>query len=84
MKGGSLKDDTPVDDRPLRDFSESEDDLIDKDNLDKVQDIDISLDTKTSEFFWDTFTRIINTNSLIYGLIISVLSLGIIKLILNR
>ena len=84
MKEGNLKDDTPVDDRPLKDFSESEDDLIDKGNLDKVQDIDISLDTKTSTFFWDTFTRIINTNSLIYGLIISVLSLGIIKLILNR
>lgn len=84
MKEGNLKDDSPVDDRPLKDFSDSEDDLIDKGNLDKVQDIDISLDTKTSTFFWDTFTRIINTNSLIYGLIISVLSLGIIKLILNR
>lgn len=82
--GGSLKDDSPVDDTDIKDFSQAEDDLIDKGNLDKVQDIDISLDTKTSTFFWDTFTRIINTNSLIYGLIISVLSLGIIKLILNR
>lgn len=84
ITGGSLDDDTPVDDSGLNDFEDKENGLIDEDNLNYINNIDISLDNNTSTFFWDLFTRIINTNSLIYGLIISILSIGIIKLILNR
>ncbi len=84
MKEGNLKDDTPVDDSGLNDYEDKESGLVDDDALDNINNVDISLDTNTSKFFWDTFTRIINTNSLIYGLIISVLSIGIVKLILNR
>lgn len=84
IEGGSLDDDTLVDDSGLNDFENKENGLIDEDNLNNISNIDISLDNNTSRFFWDLFTRIINTNSLIYGLIISILSIGIIKLILNR
>lgn len=84
IKDGNLKDDTPVDDSGLNDYKDKENGLVDDDALDNINNVDISLDTNTSKFFWDIFTRIINTHSLIYGLIISALSIGIIKLILNR
>ena len=82
--GGSLDDDTPIDDSGLKDYEETESGLVDEGNLNNINNIDISLDSNTSNFFWKLFTDIINTHTLIYGLIISVLSLGIVKLILDR
>lgn len=84
ITGGSLDDSTPVDDSGINDYENIEGGLIDEDSLNNINNVDISLDTSTSNFFWDLFTKIINTHTLIYGLIISFLSLGIVKLILNR
>uniref|UniRef100_A0AAU8AXH3 Uncharacterized protein n=1 Tax=Dulem virus 71 TaxID=3145782 RepID=A0AAU8AXH3_9VIRU len=84
LTGGKLDDDTPVDTSGLNDYEQNEGALIDEDSLNNINNIDISIDSNTSTFFWDLFTRIINTHTLIYGLVISVLSLGVVKLILNR
>lgn len=84
INGGNLKDTTEVNKEKLEDYEEIENELLNKDNLENIKDIKIDVDSDALEYVFELLTRIINTHQLIYGLIITMLSLGIIKLILNR
>lgn len=81
---GELEDNTQPDDSKLNDYEDAENNLIDRDSLNNINNIEISLDSNSNTFIWNLVDRIINTHTLIFGLIITMLSLGIIKLVLNR
>ena len=49
-----------------------------------LNDVDIAIDTDSSNFVWNTMTSIIQSNALIFSMIISILSIGVIKLMLGR
>lgn len=63
-------------------------------NINNVNDIldqnkeeinfNINTDTKANSFIWNTLTRILQTNTLIFTMITSILLVGVIKLILGR
>lgn len=84
IMGGELEDNSSVDTSGLDDFNTASDSLVNKDSLNNINKINISVDSQTNTFVWDLITRILNTHSLIFGLMITMLSIGIIKLILNR
>lgn len=46
--------------------------------------LDIGIDTDTSTWLWDTLTRLIQANSAVFSMFISILSIGILKLALGR
>lgn len=77
--------------------SESDADTSDFDNYEDAQAtiqesideadmsvVDVSYDIPTSNFIWTTMKRLFDTNSLIFSSVITILSIGIIKLMLNR
>lgn len=83
-----LQHSTPWEERTsnISDFEDYEDA---EDILNEYTDIDfnsvqIDLDPDTNNWVWNTLTSLINTNRLVFGMVISILSIGIIKLILNR
>lgn len=84
LTSGELDDDTPVDDDKMNDYQDAEDALIDSDSLDLIDGVEISIDLESNKFIWDLVTRILQTHTLVMGLVITMLSLGIVKLILNR
>lgn len=84
ITGGELEDNSQPDDSKINDYQDSEGNLIDKDKLNNINNIEISLDSNSNTFIWNLVDKILNTHTLIFGLIITMLSLGIIKLVLNR
>lgn len=46
--------------------------------------VNVAMDIPTSNWIWDTLTRILNTNPMIMSMMITFLSIGVIKLILRR
>ena len=84
IEGDGLEDTTPVDPNKKNELEEVEEGLLDQNITTSLNDIEISIDTNSNEFIWNLVTRIINTNSLIFGLVLTMLSLGVLKLVLNR
>lgn len=84
IQGDDLTNDDKVDDAPIKDYEEKEDAIIDTDTLDKINDIQIAIDSNSNLFIWNLVDNILNTHSLVFGMFIAILSLGLIKLILNR
>ena len=74
----------PVNKDELNDYESSEDALLNEDRLNSINEIDISIDSNTNDFIWDFITSAINTHTRIFGFVITILSIGIIKLALNR
>lgn len=74
----------PIDKDGINDYTDKEEAMINKNELDKINDIDIVIDTNSNTFIWDLITRILNTNTLVFGMVITILSIGLIKLLLNR
>ena len=62
----------------------TEDSLKDKVNQADLSNLSIGIDSKSSSWVWDTLTSLINSHSVIFGLFIAILSIGIIKLALGR
>lgn len=75
-----------VDDSDLNDYTSTESDLFDSTSSNySVEDtLDVGLDANGSLFLWDTITSFIHTHVKVFGCVISMLSLGIIKLALGR
>lgn len=75
-----------VDDTDLDNYTETETDLFDStDSNYTIEDtLDVGLDSNGSQFLWSTITSFIQTHSKVFGCVISMLSLGIIKLALGR
>lgn len=78
------KDKELPDDSKYQDYNNTENDLKDKVNQADMSVISIGIDSNSSVFVWDTLTRIIQSNSIVFGMFIAILSIGIIKLALGR
>ena len=72
------------DDSAYNDYSDLEGSLLDKVNDVDTSSLDISIDTNSSNFVWDTLTSFIQSHSLIFATFIAILSIGVIKLALGR
>lgn len=76
--------DIPPDDSDFQTTHAMEEDILDMaDDID-LDDVTIDLDTESSNWVWTTLTSLINTSSLVFSMFISILSIGIIKLLFNR
>lgn len=63
---------------------QSQNNIIDSIGTIDEQQIQIALNPSTSNWIWETLTRLIQSHTLVFSLFISVLSVGVIKLILRR
>ncbi len=72
------------DDSKYQDYTDTENSLKDKVNEADMSVISIGIDSNSSSFVWDTLTRLIQSHSVIFGMFIAILSIGIIKLALGR
>ena len=62
-----------------------EDELLNNEDASDAQnDIKVEVNENAMSFIWDFITRFFNANPKLMGLVVSILSLGIIALILNR
>lgn len=66
------------------DYNSAQNSLIDKIDSDSIDNVDIAIDTDTSNFIWDTITDLLNSHPLIMSTMIAMLGLGIIKLAFGR
>lgn len=65
------------------DFEDVEDELKEYTNV-NLESFNVDLDTDTNNWVWTTLTNLIQANALVFGMVISILSIGLIKLIMNR
>lgn len=63
---------------------QQEDNIIQSISNVSPNDITFSQDLQATNKIWETTTRFLQTNAKVMGLVISILSIGIIKLIMNR
>lgn len=84
IQGGSLKDNTQPDNSKLNDYDSAEKNLIDRDKLNNIDNLEVAIDSKSNTYVWDVTTRFIQSHPKIFAMVITMLSVGIIKLILNR
>lgn len=62
-----------------------EDELLNNEDASNAQDdIKVEVNENALSFIWDLISQFLNINSKLFGIFVSVLSLGIIALILNR
>ncbi len=75
-----------IDSSNMNNYNSKESDLFDSTSSDYSVDdtLDIGIDANGSQFLWDTITRFLHTHAKVFGCVISMLSLGIIKLVLGR
>lgn len=64
-------------------FEDVEDELKTYTNV-NLNSFNVDLDTDTNNWVWTTLTNLIQANALVFGMVISILSIGLIKLIMNR
>lgn len=72
------------DNSSFEDYENVETELMDKVNQADLSILDIGIDYNSSKWTWDTLTSLIQSHSVVFGLFIAVLSIGIIKLALGR
>ena len=77
------QDTTPVDKDNVTINSESEKNLLGMGSLD-MDSIDVTIDTSANDSLWSIITQFLGANGLIMGLFVTMLSLGLVKLVLNR
>lgn len=73
-----------LDDSTYQDYQGAEDNLLDSVGEADLSNIDIAIDSDSSNFIWDTITDIFQSHPLIMSTVIAILSIGIIKLALGR
>lgn len=73
-----------VDETQVNDYKTQETNLMNTANQADLTSLQIGIDGNTSSTIWELITRIIQSNAKIFGLFISILSIGIIKLALAR
>lgn len=72
------------DDSAFKDMESVEGDLMDSIGQADMSSLDIGIDTSSSTFVWDTLTKSIKAHPTVFGMFISILSIGVIKLALGR
>lgn len=80
----SDNDKTLPDDSKYTDYSDTESSLKDKVSQADLNSLSIGIDATSSSWVWDTLTRFIQSNSIIFGMFIAILSIGVIKMALGR
>lgn len=80
MEGGESTD--SLDKDSVDDVDKAESELLDKET--NTDDLEIDIDSESSNVIWIIIEDFITSNSRVFGLFISMLTLGIISLILNR
>lgn len=65
-------------------YQSAENNLFGKMNNADLNNLSISVDADSNLWIWDVITRIYNSNPLIFNFVISILSIGIIKMALGR
>lgn len=80
----SDRDKEMPDDSSYHDYSSTQDEILDMTSEADLSILDVGLDAKSSSWVWDTLTRLLQSNSVIFGTIIAILSIGVIKLVLGR
>lgn len=80
----SDSDKTMPDDSSYKDYSSTQDELLDKTKEADLDSLDVGLDVKSSSWVWDTLTSLIQSHSVVFGMVIAILSIGVIKLVLGR
>ena len=73
-----------LDNSSYQDYSDAESDLMDSVGQADLSEVDIAIDSDSSNFIWDTITNIFESHPLIMSTVIAILSIGIIKLALGR
>lgn len=68
----------------INSFSEAEDSLKFRIGQTDLDNVNISFDNNSNLFVWDTMTSLFQSHPAIFSLVISILSVGIIKLMLAR
>lgn len=68
----------------FEDFKEAEKKLTDKVKEADTSVLSIGIDSTSSSWVWDTLTSLIKSNTIIFGMFIAILSIGVIKLGLGR
>lgn len=83
LQGDDSVEEMPDDD--MDNMLQVEDELLGDASADDLEDnLTVTIDVNSSDFIWDTINRLITSNSLVFGGFISILSLGIVALILGR
>ena len=72
------------DDSKYTDYSNAESNLKDKIKDVDLNSLSIGIDVSSSNFIWDTLTSFIQSHTVIFGMFIAILSIGVIKLALGR
>lgn len=72
------------DDSSYNDYNGAEQNLLDKTKDIDLNTLDIGIDVNSSKWVWNTLTSFIQSHTVVFGIFISILSIGIIKLALGR
>lgn len=86
IMNSDISDDTKSlpDKSSFEDYQTAENSLKDKIKEADMSVLDIGIDTNSSNWVWTTLTSLIQSHSAIFGMFISILSIGIIKMALGR
>lgn len=83
LEGEESMEEMPSDD--MNDLTVQKDELLgDASTDDLASDLTVSIDTDSNSFIWDVINDFVTANSTVFGGFISILSLGVLALILNR
>lgn len=66
------------------DYSSAEGSLLDKANEADLDSLEVNIDSSSANFIWSTMYSLLSSHPLVMSTLISLLSLGIIKLIFSR
>lgn len=72
------------DDSKYDEYENAESDLKENINKADLSNLSIGIDAKSSSWVWDTLTNLIQAHTLVFGMFIAILSIGVIKLALGR
>lgn len=76
---------TTVDSSSVDDYHSKEEELVSKYDPDNLsEDVKVEFDSDASYYIFNLLTNIVESDSIVFGFVISALSLGVISLILNR
>ncbi len=72
------------DDSKFQDYESAEGELKDKVNQVDLSVLNLGMDTESSNFIWHTMTKFLQSHAAVFNMVISILTIGIIKLALGR
>ena len=72
------------DDSDYDDYEEAQGDLTDKISSAELDNLEIGIDSDSSNFIWDTMQKCLNSHPYIFSTFLAILSIGIIKFALGR